>query len=155
MYGRLLNIVSNNQLLNNKTYQVELTIDLGREIVNKYIREMYKTIKQSNPSLTYINWRASVDIINQTSESQFQFELGNLLINFMIDLKVIKNEVKILPRNEKKTIMVAAQALVNLVPELKTSISIKTIPNTMISPPNSYKYEENKILELGGYLLNG
>jgi len=102
MYGRLLNIVSNNQLLNNKTYQVELTIDLGREIVNKYIREMYKTIKQSNPSLTYINWRASVDIINQTSESQFQFELGNLLINFMIDLKVIKNEVKILPRNEKK-----------------------------------------------------
>lgn len=55
IYGRILNIVSNNQLLNNKTYQVEVTIDLGREIVNKYIREMYKTIKQSNPSLTYIN----------------------------------------------------------------------------------------------------
>ena len=105
IYGRILNIVSNNQLLNNKTYQVEVTIDLGREIVNKYIREMYKTIKQSNPSLTYINWReenSSVDIINQTSESQFQFELGNLLINFMIDLKLIKNEVKFLARNEKK-----------------------------------------------------
>lgn len=39
------NIVSINQLLNNKTYQVEVTIDLGREIVYKY---KMKSIKQYN-----------------------------------------------------------------------------------------------------------
>jgi len=58
---------------------------------------------------------------------------------------------------KKKSILVAGPALVNLVPELKTSFSIQTIPNRipMVYPPKSYKYEENKILELGGYLLNG
>jgi DNA-dependent RNA polymerase len=160
MYGRLINIISNNQLLNNKTYQVEVTIDLGRDIVNKYKYEIYKTIKQSNPSLTYIQWKeenSSTEIISQTSESQFLFELGNLLINFMTDLQLIKTEVKILAIKEKKTILVAGPALVNLVPELETSFSIQAIPNRipMVCPPKPFKYTENKISELGGYLLNG
>jgi hypothetical protein len=33
MYGRILTIISNNQLLNNKTYQIDVTINLGKDMV--------------------------------------------------------------------------------------------------------------------------
>jgi hypothetical protein len=55
IYGRILTIISNNQLLNNKTYQVDVTIDLGKEMVNKYILEFYKKVKESNPNITFTN----------------------------------------------------------------------------------------------------
>ena len=47
MYGRILNIVSNNQLLNNKTIQVEVTVDLGKEIVGKYLLECFLEVKKN------------------------------------------------------------------------------------------------------------
>ena len=90
MYGRLLNIISNNRLLNNKTYQLEVTIDLGKEVINNYKSTTgnYKKIKQFYPNINYIQWKEdNQELINQTNEAQFQFELGNPLINFMIDLK--------------------------------------------------------------------
>lgn len=158
MYGRLLNIISNNQLLNNKTYQVEVTIDLGKEIVNNYTTGIYKKIKQSNPNISYIQWKEeNQEFIHQTNESQFLFELGNLLINFMIDLKLIKAEVKVLAKDDKKSILVVGPALVKLIPKLENSFSIQAIPNRipMVCPPKIYKFKENKYLELGGYILNG
>jgi len=91
MYGRILTIISNNHLLNNKTYQLDVTINLGKEMVNKYNLKIYKKVKQSNPKLTYIKWKQdNQEWINQTEDTQFQFELGNVLINFRIDLKLIK-----------------------------------------------------------------
>jgi len=47
MYGRILTIISNNQLLNNKTYQVDVTINLGKEMVNKYNLDCYKKVKKN------------------------------------------------------------------------------------------------------------
>lgn len=57
IYGRILTIISNNQLLNNKTYQLDVTINLGKEMVNKYNLKTYKKVKQSNPKLTFIKWK--------------------------------------------------------------------------------------------------
>jgi hypothetical protein len=92
MYGRILTIISNNHLLNNKTYQLDVTINLGKEMLNKYNLKIYKKVKKSNPKLTYIKWKQdNKELINQTEDTQFQFELGNVLINFRIDLKLIKN----------------------------------------------------------------
>jgi len=48
MYGRILNIIYNNQRLNNKTYQLEVTIILGKEMVNKYNLDCYKKVNKSN-----------------------------------------------------------------------------------------------------------
>jgi len=53
MYGRILTIISNNHLLNNPTYQLEVTINLGKEMVNKYNLDCYKKVKQSNQNITY------------------------------------------------------------------------------------------------------
>jgi hypothetical protein len=57
IYGRILIIISNNQLLNNKTYLTDVTINLGKEMVNKYNLDCYKKVKQFNPNITYINWK--------------------------------------------------------------------------------------------------
>jgi len=43
--------------------------------------------------------------MNQSGDTQFQFELRNVLINFMLDLKLIKTEVKILAKDEKKVFL--------------------------------------------------
>ena len=48
MYGRILTIISNNHLLNNKTYQLDVTINLGKEMVNKYNLDCYKKVNKSN-----------------------------------------------------------------------------------------------------------
>nr|QWO71370.1 RNA polymerase [Termitomyces sp. T123] len=158
MYGRLLTIITNNQLLNNKTYQIDVTIDLGKEMVRKYILDCYKSFKESNPTITYIKWKQdNQELINETYDNQFQFELGNILINFMMDSKLINVEIKVLAKDEKKSILVAGSDLVKLIPKLKTSFSIQALPNRipMIVPGKPYKLKDNNYLELGGYLLNG
>lgn len=162
IYGRILIIISNNQLLNNKTYLTDVTINLGKEMINKYNLDCYKKVKQFNPNITYINWKKeNQELILQTADNQLQFELGNVLINFMIDLKLIKIEVKVLAKDEKKTILVAGPILVKLIPKLNTSFSIQALPNRipMIVPGKLYKLSgaapDNHYLELGGYLLNG
>jgi len=120
IYGRILTIISNNQLLNNKTYQVDVTLNLGTEMVNKYILNCYKQVRKSNPNKTYHVWKLdNPELINKTGGTQFKFELGNVLIKFMLDLKLIKAGVKILAKVDKKSILVAG-------PEL---ISIKVYPN--------------------------
>lgn len=98
IYGGIFSIISNNQLLNNKTFQLEVTIDLGKEMISKYILGLYRKVKEFNPNLTYINWKQeNQELIQETEGNQFQFELGNVLFNFMVDLKFIKAEAKVLP----------------------------------------------------------
>ena len=158
MYGRILTIISNNHLLNNKTYQLDVTINLGKEMVNKYNLKIYKKVKQSNPKLTYIKWKQdNQELINQTEDTQFQFELGNVLINFMIDLKLIKNEVKVLSKDEKKIYSCCRSISNKLIPNLNIPFNIQSLPNRipMIVPGKLYKLNDKNYLELGGYLLNG
>jgi len=157
IYGRIITIISNNHLINNKTSQVEVTIDLGKEIINKYMLDSYNEVKIFNPNLTFIKWKQeNKELVDQTDDIQLKFNLGNILINFMFDLKLIKNEVKVLAKDEKKTILVAGSELVKFIPKLNNSFSIQSIPNRvpMVVPGKLYKYIDNQ-LELGGYLLNG
>ena len=91
MYGRILTIISNNQLLNNKTILTDVTLGLGKEIVNQYLLECFKQVKQSNPEIKFINWKKdNQELIEKTEDTQFKFELGNVFINFMVDLKLLK-----------------------------------------------------------------
>ena len=158
MYGRILTIVSNNQLLNNKTSQVEVTIGLGKEIVSNYLLECFNEVRKSNPNITFVNWKKdNQELINKTENTQFIFELGNVLINFMIDLKLLKVEVKVLGRADKKSILVPGPLIVNLIPKLNREFSIQALPSRipMIVPGKFYELLDNNYLSLGGYLLNG
>jgi DNA-directed RNA polymerase len=77
----------------------------------------------------------------------------------MVDLKLIKTEVKILAKDEKKSILVAGPDIVKLIPKFKKpgEFSILALPKRipMIIPGKHYKMKGNNYLEVGGYLLNG
>jgi DNA-directed RNA polymerase len=75
----------------------------------------------------------------------------------MLDLKLIKSELKVLARDDKRSILVAGVGLSNSLPKIKTTFSLLSLPHRipMIVPGKNYKYKDNKYLELGGYLLNG
>lgn len=42
LFGRVLNIASNNEIFNKSTELVNIFIDLGNEIINKYLSNLYK-----------------------------------------------------------------------------------------------------------------
>lgn len=62
-------------------------------MVNKYILNSYKQVKKSNPNKTYHMWKQdNPELINQTKDTQIKIELGNILINFMLDLGTAKQQ---------------------------------------------------------------
>ena len=158
MYGRIFSIVSNNQLLNNKTFQVDVTISLGKDIVYNYYLKCYNEVKKSNPNITFVEWKKdNQELISNTEDSQLYFDLGNVLINFMIDFNLLKVEIKVLKWDEKKSILVPGALILNSIPKLNKEFSIQALPSKlpMIVPGKPYKLQDNGYLELGGYLLNG
>lgn len=59
--------------------------------------------KKNKPNLTFVSWKKdNQELINKIEDTQLLFELGNVLINFMIDFKLLKVEVKVLGRSDKK-----------------------------------------------------
>lgn len=58
--------------------------------------------KKSNPNIKFINWKKDNKELIITGETQFLFELGNVIINFLVDFKFIKVMVKFLSRDKKK-----------------------------------------------------
>lgn len=156
--GRLLLIIYNNNILNNRSRTLEVTIDLGKEITYKYILDCYNNYKLNSPTphLTFYKWKQeNQDLLNEVTDSQIRFELGKILINIMEDLKVIKNIVKVLGREKKKFFfyLVAGPALVKFLPKLETSFIVPIEKDTY--QPKEYKWDNGDYLEFGGYLLNG
>lgn len=69
-------LITNNQLINNKTSLVDVTIDLGKEMIYKYNLECFKTSKKINPNLTFFQWKKeNQEFIDQTEKNQLKFEL--------------------------------------------------------------------------------
>ena len=56
--GRLLHIISNNNIINKKTSTLEVTMNLGKEITNKYILQCFNLYKLTNSNnLSFSNWK--------------------------------------------------------------------------------------------------
>lgn len=109
IYGRLLQIISNNNILNNYSSTLEVTIDLGKEIAYKYLLDCYNNYKLNSPTphLSFYKWKQeNQELRDEVAGSQIRFELGKNLLNIMEDLKLIKNIVKVLGRDDKKSILV-------------------------------------------------
>ena len=96
-------------------------------------------------------------MLTEIEDTQFRFELGQILLNIMVDLKLVSNIVKVLGRDEKQSILVVGSELKNLLPNLSTSSVIEIIKKKipMVTKPNLYKLGNGDYLEFGGYLLNG
>lgn len=77
---------------------------LGKEITFKSIQDCYNTYKKNNTTpLNFYNWKQENQVLHsEIEDTQFRFELGQILLNIMVDLKLVKNIVKVLGREEKK-----------------------------------------------------
>lgn len=108
MLGRLLHIISNNNIINKKTSTLEVTMSLGKEITNKHILQCFNLYKLNNNNiLSFYNWKLNnQDWIEKIEDNQFRFEVGQVLLNIMVELNLVINKVKILGREEKINILV-------------------------------------------------
>lgn len=79
-------------------------MNLGKEITNKYILQCFNLDKLTNSNhLSFSNWKLeNPDLTNEIEESQFRFELGQVLLNIMVELNLVINKVKLLGREEKR-----------------------------------------------------
>jgi hypothetical protein len=158
-YGRLLRIISDNQHINNHTIMLEVIMDLGSELINQYLFKSYELEKnQSDIKISFLMWKkskAGASLVNSMENPQLVFELGSKLINWIVELELIKVSIKILAKNEKINILVCGAKLEKLISTIKEK-PVFNLPYKipMIVKPKLYKWENNDYFQLGGYLLN-
>lgn len=188
MLGKVISVISHSELLQEKNNSVQNMIDLGQDVIRKYIKDCYDiyisscNIKKKNElskelksmelceedikleftEKSFFDWKnENYDWIKNTEDINLKFNLGNILVNILIDLELI--QIKILPISLKKkeSILISGIAYDDIMDKLKDKklnpSSINLLPKKlpMISKPKEYIIQDNKYLELGGYYLNG
>lgn len=158
LLGRLLRIISNNHLINRNTNSIELASDLGSSLLFSLYSEEYKKKYGSGSGLESVGLSKFVEtecseLTKLTSESVL-IQIGLKLLNFLIEVGLIKSEILILDKEHKSHIYVATSKIQD---DLGKSLDLLSISYKipMIVPPKRYGYDlKTKTEILGGYLLN-
>lgn len=160
LYGRLLRIVSQNGRANKNTYTTEVCIDLGKDIVNKYI--YYLKMEDTSHKSKLFEWKNKPEnkfLSSLPKNSTLCFHVGSKLISWLKELDLIDTKVEILSRIEKHSFLTSGDKLVNVLPpQGAENVPYLNLPHKipMIVPPKLYKKlsRDNNQIQLGGYLLN-
>jgi hypothetical protein len=165
-YGRILNIINYCHQVNKQNEFLEVSIDLGTEIIKQYLLDSYREyLKHSsaatpapvhsdslqipantNTKISLLMWKnKNKSLVESTKESEFKYQLGVVLVNFMVELKLIKIKLKILSRTEKRTILVPGDRLEKLIASSNAAPVLISLPNKlpMIVKPKSYLYKDS------------
>lgn len=102
LLGRLLRIISNNNLLNNNTFCSNVSIDLSKDLVNFYILNEYKKNKDKNSLSQFIKKNRFVAFENEI----FLFQFGMSLCDILLELNLMDMEVIQTDRETKHTIFI-------------------------------------------------
>ena len=157
LLGRLLRIISNNNLLNKNTNAIELARDLSDSLLNSFYSQKFKEYK-SNSKLEkeyglgkYItNFYKE---INEKANNTILVEIGLRLLNLLVEVKLIHTEIISLERKSKVTIFKASPKIIeSLGSQMKLLTISYKIP--MIVKPKKYSRSVVTGEILGGYLLN-
>jgi hypothetical protein len=166
MFGRLLKIFSNNGRLNQNTYSTNVYIDLGRELIEKYIYVLYlRSLNVIDPakyrlSLRYplSQWKEDhSELMDILKDSTFQLRVGSLLVGWMKELSLLDNKVVTVSSKQKHNIVIIGKNLEKTLPKDISKVPLLRLPNRipMIVPPKPYFRDKSTGVEtLGGYLLN-
>jgi len=79
-------------------------MNLAQEIIKKYLFDLYKEeTKNSNIIISFLIWtkKNNESLIKSSEDTQLVFDLGNNLINLMVQLKLVKVSLKVLSKEEK------------------------------------------------------
>jgi hypothetical protein len=84
-------------------------------------------------------------LIESTEDSQLKYDLGIVLVNLMVELKLIKLKLKILSRTEKRNILVPGDRLEKLIASSNSAPVIISLPHKlpMFVKPNLYLYKDS------------
>jgi DNA-dependent RNA polymerase len=159
-YGRILNIINSHQQVNKLNKFLEVSIELGKEIVKKYLLDSYHAfLKQSsvvqsngvqvdpknkNTKISLLMWKNNnKTLVESTEDSQFRCDLGNILVSWMVQLKLIKVKLIIINKKEKLNILVPGDRLEKLIPSSNVTPAIFSLPHKlpMIVKPKLYLYK--------------
>src|SRR5882762_9066847 len=154
LLGRLLKIISNNNLFNNNNFSSNISIDLSKDLVNYYISKEFKKIKNSeNNSLNQFKIE-NKNRFEGFENDVFLFNFGISLFNLLIEVKLIEIEVIQIDRKTKHTVFIPSKLVFD---KLMTKFKFLDLPYKipMIVKPTEYGRDlETGIDQLGGYLLN-
>jgi len=166
MYGRLLRVFSNNGRLNKNTYSTNVYVDIGKELIENYIFNLYKKSLNITDPAKYVlslkyplsQWKKdNSELMDTLNDSTFQLNVGSLLVGWMKVLGLLDNKVIITSKTEKRNIVIIGKNLEKTLPKDLNKVPLLHLPNRipMIVPPEPYSREFNTNVEtLGGYLLN-
>ena len=157
LLGRLLRIISNNQLSNNNTISVNVAIDLTKDLIFNYYKKInlnqYENIYSDNLN-SFIKDTKRNKLYNIMDEDKFLFSFGIKLIYLLQEINLIKFKVVQLNKDHKLTILIPNDKISDI---LGNEIIILNLPFKipMIVKPKKYGFNlETKEEILGGYLLN-
>jgi hypothetical protein len=81
-------------------------MDLESELINQYLFKSYELENnQGDTKISFLMWKkskAGAALVKSNDNSQLVFELGSKLINWIVELQLIKVSIKILAKDEKK-----------------------------------------------------
>lgn len=137
---------------NNSNSVVEVSCDLGGDLINHYYHICYsntKKIKNENKLYYLSTWKnENKKLVDKFNNSEFMFALGSILIGWMITCDLVHKKIISIDVKEKKNVIIPTDKLIKVIDKNRV---ILHLPNNipMIVPPK--RYSKNK---LGGYLLN-
>jgi len=155
MLGRVLKIISNNNLVNRNTLQVPVAIDLARDLVIKYIASLYK--ESSNSDIGLSEFKLSRSDLSTYENEEFLFGLGIQLLHILEESKLISCKIVQLAQKERQSIWVASKPISDsLIKSSTGGFIFLDLPYKlpMIVPPKKYIKDGKGQVKLGGYLLN-
>jgi DNA-directed RNA polymerase len=174
--GRVLRVISYHNFINiNNNKYLDVSIELGKEIIENFLVNTYQNQKDKNLSLesppgsedenddkkniNFFNWKNNnKEWVDTIEDSTLQFKIGNMLVNFLCELELLDWEIKTIEK-KKVNITIPGKKIIQLIGNSnnkgngKIIILPKKLP--MVCKPKLYKWKKGKYIQLGGYLLNG
>lgn len=134
LLGRLLLIMTNNNRSNKFTFITEVAYDLGKELINDYNYKQYVKNKTIYNSFSLFKDENPDKIINDSDVTKVVL-LGNILLGWLKELKLISSKVEILNKTEKRNILIIGDLIKNLIEVNKVGLINLPTKIPMIVPP--------------------
>ena len=151
LLGRLLRIISNNNLFNKNTSCTDLACDLGNSLLYAFYSLKYKDFEYNSLSI-FIDKEFSD--LKKASSDTVLIHIGLKLLNLLEEVGLIHTDIYISSKDHKNLIYVAND---NILEQIGKNIELFSISYKipMVVPPKAYGRDLKNGQEiLGGYLQN-
>ena len=156
LLGRLIRIISNNNLLNKNTSCTSLSIDLGKSLLYCfYSQEHKKSIKISKASVGLSNFiDENYSELNNNISDSVLFNIGLKIFSFLEEVGLIHSEIYVSSRDQKNLIYVCNSTILEYIGKNINLFSISYKIPMIVKPKPYYRNLNTGKDILGGFLLN-